>query len=79
MQLVHAIQVPATVQTVLAARIDRIAPEDKRPSAGGLSRGQGLPLTFLQAIADVAPPRRFDRLKAAEFLYGHREAPSFCL
>ena len=29
-QPVQAIQIPPTVQTILAARIDRLVPEDKR-------------------------------------------------
>ena len=36
-----AIQVPATVQAVLAARIDRLPPEDKAPPADRLRRRQG--------------------------------------
>ncbi len=40
-QPVQAIQIPPTVQTVLAARIDRLAPEDKRLLQGASVARQG--------------------------------------
>ena len=72
MQPVQAIQVPATVQAVLAARIDRLALEDKRLLQVASVVGKHVPLALLQAIADLpedALRRGLDHLQAAEFLY----------
>src|SRR5262249_10861350 len=44
-------QVPATVQAVLAARIDRLAPEDKRLLQAAAVIGKDVPYPLLQAIA----------------------------
>jgi tetratricopeptide (TPR) repeat protein len=71
-QPVQAIQVPAPVQTILAARIDRLAPEDKRLLQVASVVGKNVPFALLQAIAelpDEALRRRLDHLQAAEFLY----------
>jgi class 3 adenylate cyclase/tetratricopeptide (TPR) repeat protein len=65
-------QVPATVQAVLAARIDRLAPEDKRLLQTAAVVGKDLPYPLLQAIAelpDAALAQGLDRLRAAELLY----------
>jgi class 3 adenylate cyclase/tetratricopeptide (TPR) repeat protein len=64
--------VPATVQAVLAARIDRLAPEDKRLLQTAAVIGTDVPFALLQAIADVpeaALHRGLAHLQAAEFLY----------
>jgi tetratricopeptide (TPR) repeat protein len=71
-QPLQAIQVPATVQTVLAARIDRLEPEDKRLLHVASFVGKDVPFTLLRAIAelpDEALRRGLNRLQAAEFLY----------
>ena len=71
-QPVQAIQVPATVQVMLAARIDRLAPEDKRLLQVASVVGKDVPFALLQAIAelpDEALRRGLDHLQAAEFLY----------
>ena len=71
-QPVHTIQVPATVQVMLAARIDRLAPEDKRLLQVASVVGKDVPFTLLQAIAErseEALRRELDHLQAAEFLY----------
>jgi class 3 adenylate cyclase/tetratricopeptide (TPR) repeat protein len=71
-QPVQAIQVPATVQVVLAARIDRLPPEDKRLLQVASVVGKDVPWVLLQAIADLPDEvllRGLDRLQAAEFLY----------
>jgi tetratricopeptide (TPR) repeat protein len=71
-QPIQAIQVPATVQAVLAARIDRLAPEDKRLLQTASVVGKDVPFTLLQAIAelpDEAFRRGLDHLQAAEFFY----------
>jgi class 3 adenylate cyclase/tetratricopeptide (TPR) repeat protein len=71
-QPVHAIQVPPTVQAMLAARIDRLAPEDKRLLQIASVVGKDVPFALLQAIAelpDEALRRGLDDLQAAEFIY----------
>ena len=71
-QALPTIQVPATVQTVLAARIDRLPPEDKRLLQTAAVIGTEVPWPLLQAIAEVpeeALHRSITRLQAAEFLY----------
>jgi predicted ATPase/class 3 adenylate cyclase len=65
-------QVPATVQAVLAARIDRLAPEDKRLLQSAAVIGKDVPYSLLQAIAELpedALQQGLARLHAAEFLY----------
>src|SRR5262249_32679223 len=65
-------QVPATVQAVLAARIDRLAPEDKRLLQAAAVVGKDVPYALLQAIAELsenALPEGLGRLQDAEFLY----------
>ena len=53
-QALPTIQVPATVQAVLAARIDRLPPEDKRLLQTAAVIGTEVPLPLLQAIAGPA-------------------------
>jgi class 3 adenylate cyclase/tetratricopeptide (TPR) repeat protein len=68
----EAIQIPATAQAILAARIDRLAPEDKRLLQAGSVIGKDVPFALLQAIADLPEEdlrRGLSRLQAAEFLY----------
>jgi predicted ATPase len=67
-----SLQVPATVQAVLATRIDRLPPEDKRLLQTAAVIGTEVPWTLLQAIADMpeeALHQGLTRLQAAEFLY----------
>jgi predicted ATPase len=71
-QALPTIQVPATVQAVLAARIDRLPPEEKRLLQTAAVVGTEVPFALLQAIADVpeaALHRGLGHLQAAEFLY----------
>ena len=49
----QTIQVPATVQAVLAARIDRLPPEDKRLLQTAAVIGKDVPFALLQAIAEL--------------------------
>lgn len=73
-----SIQVPATVQAVLAARIDRLSPEEKQLLQTAAVIGTEVPLTLLQAMAEVPeePLRRgLAHLQAAEFLYETRLFP----
>jgi predicted ATPase len=46
-------QIPTTAQAILAARIDRLAPEDKRLLQAASVIGKDVPFALLQAIADV--------------------------
>ena len=71
-QALPTIQVPATVQAVLAARIDRLPPEEKRLLQTAAVVGTEVPLPLLQAIADMPEAtlyRGLAHLQAAEFLY----------
>jgi class 3 adenylate cyclase/tetratricopeptide (TPR) repeat protein len=66
------IQVPPTVQAILAARIDRLAPEDKRLLQSAAVIGKDVPFALLVAIADMREDDLrggLGRLQAAEFLY----------
>jgi tetratricopeptide (TPR) repeat protein len=77
-QSLPTIQVPATVQAVLAARIDRLPPEDKRLLQTAAVIGTEVPLPLLQAIAELpegALHRELAHLQAAEFLYEIRLLP----
>ena len=77
-QALPTIQVPATVQAVLAARIDRLPPEEKRLLQTAAVIGTEVPLPLLQAIADVPEAvlhRGVAHLQAAEFLYETRLFP----
>jgi class 3 adenylate cyclase/tetratricopeptide (TPR) repeat protein len=70
--------VPATVQAVLAARIDRLPPEDKHLLQTAAVIGTDVPFVLLQAIADVPEEvlhRGLAHLQAAEFLYETRLFP----
>src|SRR5206468_8500123 len=68
-QALPTIQVPATVQAVLAARIDRLPPEEKRLLQTAAVIGTDVPCALLRAIADVpdaALHRGLAHLHAAE-------------
>ncbi len=68
----RTIQVPATVQAILAARIDRLPPEDKRLLQSAAVIGHAVPFALLQAITEETDEQfrhRLARLQAAEFLY----------
>jgi tetratricopeptide (TPR) repeat protein len=77
-QALPTIQVPATVQAVLAARIDRLPPEEKRLLQTAAVIGTEVPLPLLHAIAE-APEEALQRvlahLQATEFLYETRLFP----
>ncbi len=71
-RVVQGLQVPATAQALLAARIDRLPPEDKRLLQVVSVVGKDVPFALLQVVADLpgeALRRGLDRLQAAEFLY----------
>jgi tetratricopeptide (TPR) repeat protein len=63
---------------MLAARIDRLTPEDRHLLQVASVIGKDVPLTLLGAVAELReePLRRgLDRLQAAEFVYEARVAP----
>jgi class 3 adenylate cyclase/tetratricopeptide (TPR) repeat protein len=69
---IEIIRVPATVQDVVAARIDRLAPADKRLLQVASVIGENVPLSLLQTVADMPEAElheRIDHLRSAEFLY----------
>ena len=71
-QALLMIQVPATVQAVLAARIDRLPIEEKRLLQTAAVIGHEVPLPLLQAIVELSETvlhRGLAHLQAAEFLY----------
>ena len=72
------IEIPATAQAILAARIDRLLPEDKRLLQAASVIGKDVPLMLLQPIAEASGDvlhGRLNSLQAAEFLYEARLFP----
>ena len=70
---------PATVHAVLAARIDRLPPEEKRLLQTAAVIGTDVPFALLQTIADLPEDtlhRGLAHLQAAEFLYETRLFPA---
>ena len=68
----EAWQIPATAQAILAARIDRLQPEDKRLLQAASVIGKDVPYALLGAIADLPEEslrRGLTHLQATEFLY----------
>lgn len=73
-----AIALPVTVQTVLAARIDRLGPEDKRLLQSASVVGKDFAFVLLRDIADAdidALQGGLVNLQAAEFIYETRLFP----
>jgi class 3 adenylate cyclase/tetratricopeptide (TPR) repeat protein len=69
---VDALQVPATVQTILTARIDRLPPEEKLLLQTASVIGKDVPYALLTAIAEQPEEtlqRGLAHLQEAEFLY----------
>ena len=74
-QPIDTLQVPTTVQSILAARIDRLRPEEKRLLETAAVIGKDFAYTLLQAVTDEADEvirARLEHLQAAEFLYETR-------
>ena len=74
----HTLQIPATAQAMLAARIDRLTPEDKRLLQAASVIGKDVAFTLLQAVAEGPEEhlrRGLTNLQAAEFLYEARLFP----
>jgi class 3 adenylate cyclase len=75
---IQAIEVPATVQVILAARIDRLSADDKQLLQTASVIGKDVPLVLLHAVAEApedAVHRGLTHLQAAEFLYETRLFP----
>ncbi len=73
-----AIALPVTVQSVLAARIDRLGPEDKRLLQSASVIGKDFSFVLLRDIADAdidALQSGLVTLQAAEFIYETRLFP----
>jgi tetratricopeptide (TPR) repeat protein len=69
---VETLQVPATVQTILAARIDRLPTEEKQLLQAASVIGKDFPYSLLAAIAeqpDDTLRRPLAHLQEAEFIY----------
>jgi predicted ATPase len=65
-------RVPVTVQAVLAARLDRLAPEDKELVQTAAVVGTEVPVAVLAAVTETSQDVLTDalaRLQATEFLY----------
>jgi tetratricopeptide (TPR) repeat protein len=74
----QGLQLPATAQVILAARIDRLAPVDKRLLQTAAVIGKDIPLPVLRAVAeepDEVLRASVGRLQEAEFLYEARLFP----
>jgi class 3 adenylate cyclase/tetratricopeptide (TPR) repeat protein len=72
------IQVPHTVQAILAARIDRLRPELKRLLQAAAVVGKDVPIVLLAAVAEMTEEVLHSALRelvTAEFLYETRLFP----
>lgn len=72
------VRLPVTVQAVLAARIDRLVPEDKRLLQSAAVVGKDFSLALLNEVADADADslhRSLANLQAAEFIYETRLFP----
>src|SRR5262245_9091526 len=72
------VHVPATVQAILAARIDRLPPEDKTLLQTAAVVGTDVPVAVLAGVAGAPADGLAEglaRLQAAEFLYATRLFP----
>jgi class 3 adenylate cyclase/tetratricopeptide (TPR) repeat protein len=73
-----SIEVPPTVQAVLAARIDALPAADKHLLQVAAVIGHDVPFALLQAICGLADDKlrgQLDSLQAAEFLYSTQLVP----
>ena len=77
-RILQGLRVPATAQAMLAARIDRLDPENKRLLQAAAVIGTDVPFSLLQAVADEPEDRLrqgLAQLQATEFLYETRLFP----
>src|SRR5207248_6740275 len=73
-----SLEVPPTVRSVLAARIDALPPGEKRLLEEASVIGHDVPFTVLHAIGGLTEDRLrslLDNLHAAEFLYATQVFP----
>jgi predicted ATPase/DNA-binding winged helix-turn-helix (wHTH) protein/class 3 adenylate cyclase len=73
------LEVPETIEAVLAARIDRLPPEEKGLLQTAAVIGMVIPVPLLQAVTDLAAAElrtHLGRLQAAEFLYETGRLPA---
>jgi class 3 adenylate cyclase/tetratricopeptide (TPR) repeat protein len=71
-------QVPESVESVLAARIDRLPDDDKQVLQAAAALGRDVPRALLEAVTEVpagALEQSLVRLQAGEFLYEARFLP----
>jgi predicted ATPase/class 3 adenylate cyclase len=71
-QAVSQLDVPATVESLVASRIDRLRHSDKRLLLSASVIGYQVPLDVLQAVAELAPEelrQAMERLQTSEFLH----------
>ena len=74
----HVVQLPETVQAILASRIDRLIPEDKSLLQSASVVGKDVPQVLLQAIAGLSERELSEglaRLQSAEFIYETKLLP----
>ena len=77
-QAIDHVQVPATVQAILASRIDRLPAAEKQLLQSAAVIGKDVPFVLLHAVADEAEEgvrRQLALLQSAEFLYETRLFP----
>jgi predicted ATPase len=77
-QALPTIQIPTSVQAVLAARIDRLSADEKRLLQAAAVIGTEVRVPLLEAIAEIPEAtlyRGLAHLQAAEFLYETRLFP----
>lgn len=71
-QPVSALRLPATVQAVLAARIDRLQPEEKHLLQVSAAIGKDVPYGLLREVAECTEDQlaqRLHQLQSGEYLY----------
>jgi len=74
----RALEIPASVQSVLAARIDRLAPNDKRLLQVAAAIGTDFGRNLLEAVADLPSVHlgpALGRLRARELIHESRLIP----
>jgi len=72
------LEIPATIQAMLAARVDRVRPDDKRLLHAASVIGKEIPFALLEAVVSIPDDElrsSLGRLQAAEFLYETRLFP----
>jgi class 3 adenylate cyclase/tetratricopeptide (TPR) repeat protein len=75
---VHDLDISPTVHGILAARIDRLPPEEKVLLQTAAAIGKDVPMTLLEAIAEMAASdlhAGLAHLRSAEFVYEARLFP----